>query len=174
MKRKSSIQTPLGEMIAAVEQDNLCGLWFVGQKYAPQNDGEWQPDAAHPVIVELRGQLDAYFAGKLSSFDLPVAPQGTQFQMAVWALLRTIPAGSTTTYGALARLLAGQRGGTIPAAQAVGNAVGHNPISIVIPCHRVVGASGALTGYAGGLHRKSALLALEKDGILRPVEPAES
>ena len=93
--------------------------------------------------------------------DLPLTPRGTAFQLAVWTLLRSIPAGATTTYGALARQLAGQREGRIPAAQAVGGAVGHNPIAIIIPCHRVVGADGSLTGYAGGLDRKAALLALE-------------
>ena len=161
MKRICSIQTPLGEMIALAEQGELCGLWFVGQKYAPECAGEWEQEPDHPVFVTLRGQLSSYFAGQLRAFDLPLAPTGTPFQMAVWALLRTIPAGETTTYGALARQLAEQREGRIPSAQAVGGAVGRNPISIIIPCHRVVGANGSLTGYAGGLDRKAALLALE-------------
>lgn len=162
MKRTCSIPTPLGEMVALVEQDSLCGLWFVGQKYAPADVRDLKQDVAHPVLVTLRGQLAAYFAGQPSAFDLPLAPSGTPFQMAVWALLRAIPAGETTTYGALAREVAAQREGRVPSAQAVGGAVGHNPISIVIPCHRVVGADGSLTGYAGGLDRKAALLALEK------------
>src|SRR6185369_144884 len=151
MKLKCSIGTPLGEMVAMAEQDSLCGLWFVGQKYAPEDVREWKEEVDHPVFVKLRHQLAAYFAGQLSTFDVPLAPRGTPFQMAVWALLRTIPAGELTTYGALARQLAEQREGRIPSAQAVGGAVGHNPISIVIPCHRVVGANGSLTGYAGGL-----------------------
>lgn len=161
MKRKCSISTPLGEMCALVEQDSLSGLWFAGQKHAPADAGEWPEDPDHPLFSALRGQLDAYFAGQLQVFDLPLAPRGTAFQMAVWALLRSIPAGTTTTYGALARQLAGKREGRLPAAQAVGGAVGHNPIAIVIPCHRVVGADGSLTGYAGGLDRKASLLALE-------------
>ena len=161
MKWHCTIQTPLGEMIALVEQDALGGLWFAGQKYAPEHVEDWRPDSGHPLCSELKRQLDSYFAGRLRMFDLPLAPRGTDFQMAVWALLRTIPAGTTTTYGALARQLAGQREGRIPSAQAVGGAVGHNPVAIIIPCHRVIGANGSLTGYAGGLDRKAALLALE-------------
>ncbi len=161
MKWECSIRTPLGEMIARLEQDGLCGLWFVGQKYAPDDTGDRKRDPNHPVFVTLRSQLTAYFAGQLRGFDMPLAPRGTPFQMAVWALLRTIPSGETTTYGALARRLAEQREGRIPSAQAVGGAVGRNPIAIIIPCHRVVGANGSLTGYAGGLDRKAALLTLE-------------
>jgi len=161
MKLKCTIPTPLGGMIALVEQDRLCGLWFSGQKYAPEDVGEWRDESGHQVFFSLRGQLEAYFAGQLRNFDLPLAPVGSTFRMAVWDLLRTIPAGTTTTYGALARQLAAQREGRIPSAQAVGGAVGHNPIAIIIPCHRVIGADGSLTGYAGGLERKAALLALE-------------
>jgi methylated-DNA-[protein]-cysteine S-methyltransferase len=161
MKRKCTIHTPLGEMIALAEQNDLCGLWFAGQKYAQEDDGEWLEDPNHALFSALRGQLDAYFVGQLKAFDLPLAPKGTAFQMAIWALLRTIPVGTTTTYGALARQVAGQREGRIPSAQAVGGAVGHNPIAIIIPCHRVIGTDGSLTGYAGGLDRKAALLALE-------------
>jgi len=149
-------------MIALAEGDALCGLWFVGQKYAPHDTAEWTPDRDHPVLADLRRQLADYFAGRSASFDLPLAPRGTPFQTAVWALLRTIPPGSIVTYGALARQVAAKRDGRVPSAQAVGGAVGHNPISIVIPCHRVVGADDSLTGYAGGLDRKAALLALEK------------
>jgi methylated-DNA-[protein]-cysteine S-methyltransferase len=161
MKRKCTIQTPLGEMIAMLEQNDLCRLSFAGQKYAPEDVAQWREEPDHPVFSALRGQLDAYFAGQLRAFDLPLAPRGTAFQMAVWELLRSIPAGTTTTYGALARQLAVQREGRLPSAQAVGGAVGHNPIAIIIPCHRVIGADGTLTGYAGGLDRKAALLALE-------------
>jgi methylated-DNA-[protein]-cysteine S-methyltransferase len=162
MKRKCSFQTPLGEMLAVVEQDALAGLWFVGQTHAPEDTGGWMDDPEHPVFAALRGQLDSYFSGTLRVFDLPVTPRGSPFQMAVWALLRTISAGTTTTYGTLAGQLAEGRGGRRPAAQAVGGAVGRNPIAIIIPCHRVVVAKGSLTGYAGGLARKAALLALER------------
>jgi methylated-DNA-[protein]-cysteine S-methyltransferase len=166
MKLQCSITTPLGEMVALVEQDSLCELRFTGQKYAREDAGEFRQKPDHPVLVALRRQLDAYFAGNLQIFDLPLAPKGTPFRMAVWALLRTIPAGTTTTYGALARRVAKRRGGSIPAAQAVGGAVGHNPIAIIIPCHRVVGTNESLTGYAAGLDRKAALLALEKAEIM--------
>jgi methylated-DNA-[protein]-cysteine S-methyltransferase len=162
MKQSCNIQTPLGEMIALAEQGSLCGLHFAGQKHAPEAAGEWREDPRHALFYALRDQLGAYFAGQLQVFDLPLDPRGTAFQMAVWALLRSIPAGTTTTYAALARKLAGQREGCLPAAQAVGGAVGRNPIAIVIPCHRVIGSDGSLTGYAGGLDRKAALLALEK------------
>lgn len=166
MKRMCIIPTPLGDMIAMAEEDALGGLWFVGQKYAPAAQ-EWIDDPDHPLFGELRSQLAAYFAGKRLLFDLPVAPRGTPFQTAVWTLLRSIPAGTTTTYGALARQLAQAREGRLPSAQAVGGAVGHNPVSIVIPCHRVMGAGGSLTGYAGGLDRKTALLELE--GLIFPL-----
>ena len=162
MQRYCTIPTPLGEMIALEEQNALCGLWFAGEKHAPAVAGEWVYDPDLPLFAELRQQLDSYFNGSLREFDLPLAPAGTPFRMAVWELLRAIPAGSTITYGALARQMAEQRGGRLPAAQAVGGAVGHNPLTIIVPCHRVVGADGSLTGYAGGLERKAALLALEK------------
>lgn len=174
MQRKCSIQTPLGEMIAMVEHDSLSGLRFVGQKNAPKNTGDWMEDPEHPVFTALRRQLETYFAGKLRVFDLPVTLQGTPFQMAVWTLLRNIPAGTTTTYGSLARQLAESRGGRIPSAQAVGGAVGHNPVAIIIPCHRVVGANGSLTGYAGGLDRKAALLALEKGQLPNTISSLKS
>lgn len=162
MKLKNSILTPLGEMIALTECDALCELHFRGQKYALENTGECREDPDQPLFTTLREQLNAYFAGRLQTFDLPLAPVGTPFQMAVWALLRSIPFGTTVTYGTLARQLAEQRQGRLPASQAVGGAVGRNPIAIIIPCHRVLGANGSLTGYAGGLERKTSLLALEK------------
>jgi len=162
MKSKCDIQTPLGEMIALADQGALTELRFVGQKYAPENTGEWQNNPDHPLFIELREQLDDYFAGRLQTFELPLAPRGTTFQMAVWELLRGIPSGTTVTYGALAGRLAEQRQVRVPAAQAVGGAVGRNPIAIIIPCHRVLGADGSLTGYAGGVERKAALLELEK------------
>ena len=154
-------------MMALEEQNALCGLWFAGGKHVPAIEGEWAHDPDLPLFAALRGQLDAYFNGSLREFDLPLAPVGTPFRMAVWELLRAIPSGTTTTYGALARQLAAHREGRLPAAQAVGGAVGHNPLTIIVPCHRVIGADGSLTGYAGGLERKTALLALEKAPDLR-------
>jgi methylated-DNA-[protein]-cysteine S-methyltransferase len=163
MHRYCTIATPLGEMIALEEQDFLCGLWFTGEKHAPAGAGEWTHEPDLPLFAALRQQLEAYFNGTLREFDLPLSPRGTPFRMAVWALLRGIPSGSTTTYGDLARQLAAQRDGSLPAAQAVGGAVGHNPLTIIVPCHRVIGADGTLTGYAGGLDRKAALLVLESE-----------
>jgi methylated-DNA-[protein]-cysteine S-methyltransferase len=162
MKCHCRISTPLGVMMALAEQGALCGLWFTDGKYTPVSAGEWLQDPDLQLFAVLREQLDAYFTGTLREFDLPLAPRGTPFRMAVWDLLRTIPFGSTTTYGTLSRQLAAQREGRRPAAQAVGGAVGHNPLTIIIPCHRVIGSDGSLTGYAGGLERKAALLALEK------------
>ena len=161
MKLKCSMRTPLGGMEAFLEDGSLCKLSFVGQKHAPLDDGAWQQEPEHPLFVRLRSQLEAYFAGQPPTFDLPLAPRGTEFQVAIWSLLCAIPPGTTTTYGVLARQVAGQREGRIPSAQAVGGAVGRNPIAIIIPCHRVIGADGSLTGYAGGLDRKAALLTLE-------------
>jgi len=168
MKRYCTIRTPLGDMVALAEGDELSGLWFMDQKYVPNDAGDRVHAPDYPLFAALRRQLEAYFAGKLREFDLPLAPQGTPFQMAVWELLRAIPLGTTTTYGALARLAAERRDGRTPSAQAVGGAVGRNPIDIVIPCHRVIGADGSLTGYAGGLHRKASLLALERGEGLPP------
>lgn len=168
MKRYCTIRTPLGDMVALTEGDQLSGLWFTDQKYTPADAGKWLHDPDYPLFAELRRQLEAYFAGSLREFHLPLAPQGTPFQMAVWELLRAILPGTTTTYGALARVVAQHREGRIPSAQAVGGAVGRNPIDIIIPCHRVIGADGSLTGYAGGLHRKAALLALERGEGLPP------
>jgi methylated-DNA-[protein]-cysteine S-methyltransferase len=162
MKRKCSISTPLGRMTGLADGDGLRGLWFAGQRYEPEMSPDWVEEPDYPVFAALRGQLDAYFGGKLRSFDLPIALDGTPFRVAVWTLLRDIPVGTTTTYGALAGRLAASRGGRAPSAQAVGGAVGHNPISIIVPCHRVIGSNGSLTGYAGGLDRKAALLAIEK------------
>jgi len=165
MKYKWTFSTPLGEMAALIDKDKLCGLWFSGQKHEPAIAGNGCANQDCAVFNELRRQLDAYFARRLSVFDLPLSPAGTAFQMAVWSLLKTIPAGETTTYGELARQMAELREGRPPAAQAIGGAVGRNPISIIIPCHRVIGADGSLTGYAGGIERKFALIQLEQAGI---------
>lgn len=148
--------SPLGRMLLAATDHGLAGVWFVGQKHGPDATG-WQEDAAHPVLVQAVAQLRAYFAGERSRFDLPLDLQGgTPFQQSVWNALLAIPTGGTTSYAALARGL-----GRASASRAIGAAVGRNPISIVVPCHRVLGTGGALTGYAGGLERKTALLRLE-------------
>ncbi len=165
------IPTPLGEMIALAEQDSLCALWFVGQRYAAEPEDDWRLEPDLPLFAALQEQLGDYFNGRLQLFHLPLLLRGTPFRLAVWNELRTIPAGATTTYGALAKIVAAKRDGRTPAAQAVGGAVGHNPLTIIIPCHRVVGGDGSLTGYAGGLHRKAALLELEKRGKVPQFSP---
>lgn len=160
-----TVETPLGAMTAAAENGALVGLWFIGQRYYPSATAHWVCTPGHPVFAALRSRLSLYFAGEAVSDGLPLAPQGSPFRMAVWDALRRIPYGTTVTYGDLAREIARARGIASMSAQAIGGAVGHNPITILIPCHRVVGCDGSLTGYAGGLDRKEALLRLE--GIMR-------
>ena len=149
-------ESPLGTMLLAATDRGLAGVWFVGQRHGPDASG-WREDPEHPVLRETIAQLTAYYAGTRTAFALPLDLQfGTPFQQSVWTALQQIPSGGTTSYAALARQL-----GRPQAARAIGAAVGRNPVSIVVPCHRVLGTGGALTGYAGGLERKSALLKLE-------------
>ena len=154
-------RAPLGPRTRASDGVCLTGLWFDGQKYFPR---EWLPDcpeAVLPLFQQAREWLDRYFAGEEPDEVLPLRLAGSPFRQAVWLLLQEIPRGQVVTYGAIARQLSARRGGAPVSAQAVGGAVGHNPVSIVVPCHRVVGSDGSLTGYAGGLERKAALLRLE-------------
>jgi methylated-DNA-[protein]-cysteine S-methyltransferase len=157
-----TIDTPLGAMAAAAKEDSLIGLWFVGQKYYPAETSRWVLDPDHHVFRSLRNHLDRYFSGVAGASPIRLDPSGSPFQKAVWHLLLKIPLGRVTTYGEIARQFACAGGLATMSAQAVGGAVGHNPISILIPCHRVVGSQGSLTGYAGGLDRKAALLRIEK------------
>lgn len=157
----TSVETPLGPMLAAATDGALCGLWFYDQNHFPKEAAGWAKASELELFSRLTRQLDCYFQGTLREFDLPLAPQGTPFRQEVWDLLRAIPMGETTTYGHLARAMAARRGLHSMSAQAVGGAVGHNPLSILIPCHRVIGADGSLTGYDGGILRKQALLKLE-------------
>lgn len=148
--------SPLGTMILAATSRGLAGVWFDGQRHLPDCSA-WPVQPDHPVLRQAVAQLDEYFAGRRSGFDLPLDLQGgTAFQQSVWHALLSIPRGRTTSYAVLGRSV-----GRPSAARAVGAAVGRNPLSIVVPCHRVLGAGGALTGYAGGLDRKNALLRLE-------------
>jgi len=148
---------PLGPMRLAAARGALAGVWFEGQKHFPQDLSGWALEPADPLLREASRQLDAYFDGRLPSFELPLAaPAGTAFQQRVWTALLHIPRGATESYGALARRL-----GQPTAVRAVGAAVGRNPWSVVVPCHRVLGQGGSLTGYAGGIDRKTALLRLE-------------
>lgn len=157
----STVQTrydsPLGPMIVAATDRGLAGLWFEGQRHLPDSS-VWPHAPQHPVLVQAVAQLGDYFAGHRTQFELPLDLQGgTPFQRSVWQALLAIPAGDTTSYGELSRQV-----GRPAAVRAVGAAVGRNPVSIVVPCHRVLGRDGSLTGYAGGLERKSALLQLER------------
>ena len=148
--------SPLGGMLLAATDRGLTGVWFDGQRHHPDSSG-WRMDASHPVLVRAMQQLDEYFAGRRTRFDLPLDLQGgTPFQQSVWQALLHIPCGERRTYGELSAGI-----GAPAAVRAVGAAVGRNPLCIVVPCHRVLGADGSLTGYAGGLDRKSALLRLE-------------
>ena len=150
--------SPLGGMTMASDGTHLTGLWFDGQKYFPARlAGE---EKGLPLFGQVRTWLDAYFRGENPPVRFGVRAEGSPFRRAVWELLRAIPYGTTMTYGQLARALE-ERTGRRCAAQAVGGAVGHNPVSVVIPCHRVVGTDGSLMGYAGGTGKKYALLQLE-------------
>ena len=157
----ATIVTPLGPMTAAADQTGLTGLWFIGQKYYPACTADWHIAPEQPLFRELQAQLNGYFVGKDTNFTIPLAPRGSAFQQAVWAILLSIPYGQTSTYGEIAHQIARARSLPSMSAQAVGGAVGHNPISILVPCHRVVGSNQSLTGYAGGLDKKAALLRLE-------------
>lgn len=156
----TTCSSPAGPLLLASDGENLTGLWFQGQKYFAATLGDdTQTQDELPVFLQTRAWLEAYFAkGPLPDLP-PLSPRGSSFRQAVWKLLLEIPYGGLTTYGTLAETL---RSRGVPAApQAVGGAVGHNPISILIPCHRVVGSSGSLTGYAGGIGKKQFLLELE-------------
>lgn len=155
-------ESPLGPMTMESDGKHLTGLWFDGQKYFPETIKKEAPQAELPVFDETIKWLDAYFSGADPGFTPETAPAGTPFRTAVWKILMTIPYGHTMSYGEVAAALAEQMQIDHMSAQAVGGAVGHNPISLIIPCHRVVGSDGSLTGYAGGLDRKEKLLALEE------------
>lgn len=154
-----AFETPLGTMLAAASDKGLAGLWFTGQTHFP-DPSAWQRVHSQPWLDQVEDELQAYFSGHLREFRTPLVAQwGTPFQRSVWEALLGIPWGETTSYGQLALRL-----GRPMAVRAVGAAVGRNPWSILVPCHRVVGANGSLTGYAGGLERKQALLGLERSG----------
>lgn len=153
--------SPLGRILLAADEIGLTGLWFDGQKYFAATLPDETIEQDTPVLAETRRWLDCYFSGHEPDFTPPLHPIGSAFRQAVWRLLLEIPYGQTTTYGALARRLAAEEGLASMSAQAVGGAVGHNEISLIIPCHRVVGSNGSLTGYAGGIDKKIRLLELE-------------
>lgn len=165
-----SYTSPLGEITLAADERALTGLWFEGQKYYANtlkgdcDHVESRLLNSHPVFCQAADWLDIYFSGREPDFTPPVSLTGSPFQLEVWDILKRIPYGQTMTYGEIAARIARQRGLTTMSAQAVGGAVGRNPVSIIVPCHRVVGAKGNLTGYAGGIDRKRELLNLENNG----------
>lgn len=148
-------ESPQGTMILTATPKGLAGVYFKGQKHFPKRR-EWQRDARHRVLRRARRELLEYFAGKRKRFAVPLDPQGTPFQRSVWKQIAKVGFGRTLTYGELAK-----RAGRPGSARAAGAATGRNPLGIIVPCHRILGANGSLTGYAGGLARKRALLRLE-------------
>ncbi len=154
-------QSPLGRILLAADDSGLTGLWFEKQKYFASTLDSEHVMCDLPLFQDAMHWLDLYFAGQKPDFDLPLHMTGTAFQKEVWEILRRIPYGKTITYGEIARQIAAGRGLDHMSAQAVGGAVGHNPVSIIVPCHRVIGANGSLTGYAGGMEKKLYLLNLE-------------
>ena len=148
------IDSPVGTLTLAATDAGLHAIEFPSNRHPQKREG-WR-ESDHPLLDRAQAQLDEYFAGERQAFDLPLAPQGTPFQRQVWFALAAIPYGETSSYAELA-----QRIGRPTAVRAVGAAIGRNPLTVIVPCHRVIGSGGALTGYAGGLERKRTLLALE-------------
>jgi methylated-DNA-[protein]-cysteine S-methyltransferase len=149
--------SPQGRILLVADDTGLAGVYFEKQKHFPARAKDWRHDPRNVVLVQAKRELAEFFAGKRRRFEVPLSPAGTPFQKGVWKAISSIGYGETITYGELAR-----RAGVPGSARAAGAATGRNPIGIIVPCHRVVGADGTLTGYAGGLGKKKALLALER------------
>lgn len=161
-------RSPLGKIVLAGEREALTGLWFDGQKYFGSTLGTGAVKSSLPIFEQAVKWLELYFGGKEPAFTPALSFRGTPFQKRVWEFLLTIPYGQTITYGEIAEGLSGEGGGhSKTSARAVGSAVGRNLISLIVPCHRVVGAGGGLTGYAGGIDKKEKLLLLEKADLSR-------
>ena len=152
-------QSPHGRMLLVADDKAITSVSFIGQKYAPRVAKDWTRDGAHAPIARAKRELAEYFAGRRTRFSVKLAPQGTPFQRKVWKAIAQVAFGKTIAYAELAR-----RAGRPGSARAAGAATGRNPIGVIVPCHRIVGSNGALTGYAGGLAKKKALLALEARG----------
>ena len=168
MQYTDTYESPMGRITIAGDGESLTGLWFDGQKYFAVTLAKEHEEKMLPVFEETDRWLDIYFQGKEAEFLPPVSfASGSEFRQEVWKILLSIPYGKTMTYGEIAACIAKQRGLTRMSAQAVGGAVGHNPISIIVPCHRVVGTDGSLTGYAGGIDKKIKLLELEHADMSR-------
>ena len=160
MQYTAHYASPFGPITLASDGTSLVGLWFDGQKYFADTLEDEHRQKSLPVFEEARRWLDIYFSGKEPGFLPPLAPKATPFRKKVWDILLSIPYGQTITYGEIAKTIAREQSSRM-SAQAVGGAVGHNPISIIVPCHRVVGTNGSLTGYADGIDKKVQLLTLE-------------
>ena len=159
---ESRLHSPLGEVRLRSDGESLIGLWFVGQVNDAKEISDLEIKNDLPIFGQVESWLESYFSGKQTSITIPLQPKGTSFQQRVWQILQEIPYGETMTYGEIAQRIAKEKGVVTYSAQSVGQAVGKNPISILIPCHRVLGKNGTLTGYAGGVHRKEQLLNLER------------
>src|SRR5215218_1487275 len=153
----SIFKTAIGELMLVTDGTNLVGVYFSGRDHIPSSSQQWIRNEKHPVLRQAAGQLDKYFVGKRKTFSVPLRLAGTKFQETVWQQITRIPYGQTITYTELA-----QRVGATDAIRAAGTATGRNPISIIVPCHRVVGKNGTLCGFAGGLDKKTHLLKLER------------
>ena len=162
MQYISNYKSFIGDILLSADDVGLTGLWFEGQKYFALHLDRECEEKEIPLFEKVKHWLDIYFSGKEPDFDIPLHFTGTVFQNEVWKILCSIPYGHTMTYGEIAKKFALERGSGHMSAQAVGGAVGHNKISIIVPCHRVVGTNGSLTGYAGGIDKKIKLLNLEK------------
>ncbi len=158
--------SPFGVIVLSADETGLTGLWFDGGKYDADCPGPEQEEKDMPILAQAKDWLDFYFSGRKPGSLPPIHLTGTPFRLSVWKILQEIPYGKTVTYGEIAKKIAAQKGIARMSAQAVGGAVGHNKISIMIPCHRVVGTNGSLTGYAGGIDKKAKLLDLEKEVML--------
>jgi len=158
MRYYDTYQSPHGQMLLVATGKGLAGVYFRGQKYFPDAKKQWQRDPRCAILKQAKRELAQYFAGRRKRFDVALDPDGTPFQRSVWKSIARVAFGKTLTYGELAK-----RAGHPGSARAAGAATGRNPISIMVPCHRILGANGSLTGYAGGLARKRALLRLERE-----------
>ncbi|MDO4460045.1 MAG: methylated-DNA--[protein]-cysteine S-methyltransferase [Clostridia bacterium] len=162
----SHYNSPIGKITLSSDGENLTGLWFDGQKYYASTLGLIREETNLAVFGKTKLWLDNYFAGVKPTFSLPLNPKGTAFRKDVWNVLQGIPWGEVTTYGEIGKIIAKKKGIATMSAQAIGGAVGHNPISVIIPCHRVISVNGGLTGYAGGIEKKEWLL--KNEGYIFP------
>lgn len=167
------VASPLGEITLRSDGEALTGLWFANDKHYGAKDIAGGVLADLDVFMQAEAWLAEYFAGREPKVSVPLKLQGSEFQMQVWRLLQDIPYGRLVTYGDIAKKIAAQKGVARMSAQAVGGAVGHNPLCIIVPCHRVVGANGSLTGYGGGMWRKVRLLELEKVDMSKLTVPTK-